>query len=179
MRPKYLLLILVIITVIASTFSIGCISNDSSSVKKQYPQPSPTITHFDRSLSSAALLINDLPHGWLQPEQPINDEKIYSTRFVNLDGSVGLVLDFVMMRSESPDVAKRLLSDTKNNITDTRVDAFNIGDESYGFQRISTSVITFRRADIIVVLKTETYPPYPLYQLQSYAKIVDNRIISK
>jgi len=156
--------------VIIAIISAGCTSSSSDTPRITQPKPAPVVTNVNKDLSSIALTINDLPHGWLGSEKPVFNETHYSAKFVNIGGSVGVVLYFDIIRLDSVDLAKASFSAAKSDITDTRVDALSIGDEAFGFQRISLTSVVFRKANLIITISTETYPPYSIYQLQSFAK---------
>lgn len=178
MQWKSLIRIFIIFSIIGAVLCSGCTSTNSGMSKSSQSQIKPVVTIVNKDFSSIALTINDLPHGWLAPEKPLMNESVYFARFVKIDGSVGVPLTVIIMRENSVETAKNAFSSSKNSITDTRVDSLAIGDEAYGFQRISQTFVTFRKANLIVMINTETYPPYPIYQLESFAKIIDNKISS-
>lgn len=149
-----------------------------STILSRFGKDLPQKIRYVKDLSSIALTINDLPHGWITGESPNVTQTQYNSKFYYVGGSrsVGIPLYFEIKAYSSFEEAKDAYNEGKSEITRVRVDPVDIGNEGYAYQEVAFTHVIFRSANLIISISSYAYPPLPTTDLIPLAKIVNERI---
>lgn len=149
-----------------------------STILSRFGKDLPQRIRYMKDLSSIALTINDLPHGWITGESPNVTQTQYNSKFyyVGSSRSVGIPLYFEIKAYSSTEEAKNAYNGGKSEITRVRLDSVDIGNEGYAYQEVAFTYVIFRSANLIISFSTYAYPPIPTTDLIPLAKIVNGRI---
>ncbi len=169
--PLILLLILAVtwgIWNINNTMLSGSVSNDRI---------------FSQDLSSMALTINDFPTGWQTNGAAVNtDDNTHSSRFIKIVGLTPYVVYLDITRYPTVDQAKTEYISKNTEITRFKVESVYLGNEGFGYVNDDSSIIIFRKGNIIV--RTQygvggfggSFSSLSISDAKEYAKIVADRI---
>lgn len=133
-------------------------------------------------MSSIALTINDLPTGWKTfGDAEISKEK-YSSKFVRVEGLTPYFVYLDITRNSTIDQAKTEYTSKRAEITQYKVESVNIGDEGFGYVTEGSSIVEFRKGNIIV--RTQygvggfggSFSSLSINDAKTYADIVAGRI---
>jgi|SRR5208337_3894108 len=167
-----------ILLVIVAAFIAGMYQGVTSS-------SSSTDSVYNQDLSSMALTINDLPTGWETFGTAIDTNNHYNSEFLQVVGLTPYTVYQDITRNTSVDDAKASYSLRKGEVTQFKVESVNIGNEGFGYVNTDSSIVVFRKGNIIVTTQYGIgglfgggFSSLSINDAQQYSTIVAGRIQS-